>query len=144
MLKFIERFITANKPHVTPRQRTGLWGEREAKRHLTAKGYKILGKRVRIGLRDEIDLIARIDNTLVFIEVKTRAGEDFGRPFSAVDRAKRFHLARAAVRYLKRLKTQPASFRFDVVEIIGTQNSPDPTVRHIENAFPLPKYFRVP
>lgn len=144
MWKYIERFIASSKPRATPRQRTGLWGEREAERHLRAKGYKILGRRVRIGLRDEIDLIARIADTLVFIEVKTRAGEDFGRPFSAVDRAKRFHLARAAVRYLKRLKTQPGSFRFDAVEIIGSKNTANPIVRHIENAFPLPKYFRVP
>ena len=144
MWKYIKNFITSNKPHATPRQQTGLWGEREAEHHLRTNGYKILGKRVRVGKRDEIDLIARIDDTLVFIEVKTRAGEDFGRPFSAVDRAKRFHLARAAVRYLKRLKTQPASFRFDVIEIIGSQNTANPIVRHIENAFQLPKYYRVP
>ena len=144
MLKFIERFIAPRKPRATPRQQTGLWGERQAERHLTAKGYKILGRRFRVGRRDEIDLIARIADTLVFIEVKTRAGEDFGRPFSAVDRAKRFHLARAAIRYLKQLKTQPASFRFDVVEIIGAKNTANLIVRHIENAFPLPKYFRVP
>ena len=136
--------MASGKPHATPRQQTGLWGERKAERHLTAQGYKILGRRFRVGTKDEIDLIARIADTLVFIEVKTRAGEDFGRPFSAVDRAKRSHLARAAVRYLKRLKTQPASFRFDVVEIIGAENVPEPVVRHIENAFPLPKYFRVP
>jgi len=143
MWKYIERLITFNKSRATPRQRTGLWGEREAEHHLAAKGYKILGRRVRIGLRDEIDLIARIGDTLVFIEVKTRAGEDFGRPFSAVDRSKRFHLARAASRYMKRLKTQPASFRFDAVEIIGKPDKEKPIVRHIENAFPLPKCFRV-
>lgn len=121
-----------------------MWGEREAELHLKTKGYKIIGRRVRIGLRDEIDLVARLGGTLVFVEVKTRAGEEFGRPFSAIDRGKRFRLARAAVRYLKRLKTTPDSFRFDVVEIIGKQGGVRPVVRHIENAFPLPKYFRVP
>ena len=129
---------------MTARQSTGLWGEQEAARYLTVKGYKIIGRRVRVGIRDEIDLIARIENTLVFIEVKTRAGEDFGRPVASVNRSKRFHLSRAAVRYLKRMKTQPANFRFDIVEIIGSQNAPPPVIRHIEHAFPLPKYFRVP
>lgn len=143
MLKYLERLLNAGKVRTTPLQRTGLWGERQAERHLTAKGYKILGRRVRVGLRDEIDLVARIEDTLVFIEVKARAGEDFGRPFSAVDRAKRFHLSRAALRYLKRLNTQPASFRFDVVEIVGKQKTGNPVIRHIENAFPLPKFFRV-
>lgn len=144
MWKYVERFLTAGKAQVTARQQTGLWGEREAEYHLKAKGYKILGRRMRIGRRDEIDLVARSGDALVFIEIKTRADESFGRPFTAVDRRKRFHLARAAVRYLKRLKTQPASFRFDVVEVIGNQAGSKPVIRHIENAFSLPKNFRVP
>lgn len=144
MWKYVERFLTGNKAKVTARQQTGLWGEREAEYHLKAKGYKILGRRLRIGPRDEIDLVARSGDALVFIEIKTRADETFGRPFAAVDRSKRFRLARAALRYLKRLETQPANFRFDVVEIIGNPNGPKPVIRHIENAFPLPKNFRVP
>lgn len=144
MWKYIERLFQSARPNATARQQTGLWGEQEAEGHLKAKGYKILGRRVRIGPRDEIDLVARSGAALVFIEIKTRADETFGRPFAAVDRRKRFHLARAAVRYLKRLKTQPANFRFDVVEIIGSRNGPKPVIRHIENAFLLPKNFRVP
>lgn len=144
MWKYVERFLTGNKAKVTARQQTGLWGEREAEYHLRTKGYKILGRRLRIGPRDEIDLVARSGDSLVFIEIKTRANETFGRPFTAVDRRKRFHLARATVRYLKRLKPQPANFRFDVVEIIGSQNGSKPVIRHIENAFHLPKHFRVP
>ena len=144
MWKYVERFLKAGKTSATERQQTGLWGEREAEQHLKAKGYKILGRRLRIGPRDEIDLVARSGDSLIFIEIKTRADEAFGRPFSAVDRNKQFHLARAAVRYLKRLKTQPANFRFDVVEIVGSQNSSKPVIRHIENAFHLPKNFRVP
>jgi len=144
MWKYVERFLKTGQPHATERQQTGLWGEQEAESHLRAKGYKILSRRLRIGPRDEIDLLARSGDALVFIEIKTRADETFGRPFTAVDRRKRFHLARAAVRYLKRLKNQPASFRFDVVEVIGNQNGSEPLIRHIENAFPLPKKFRVP
>lgn len=144
MWKCIERFLKADNPQADARQQTGLWGEREAERYLKTKGYAILGRRLRVGLRDEIDLIARAKDTLVFIEVKTRADETFGRPLSAVDRGKQFRLARAAVRYLKRLKIQPANFRFDVVEIIGSQDGSNAVVRHIENAFPLPKHFRVP
>lgn len=144
MWKYLEHFLAADKAPTTARQQTGLWGEREAEYYLKAKGYKILGRRIHIGARDEIDLVARSGNSLVFIEIKTRADEAFGRPFTAVDREKRFRLARAAVRYLKRLKTQPADFRFDVVEIIGNQTGSKTVIRHIENAFPLPKNFRVP
>ena len=144
MLKLIARLAALRKTRLTPRQRTGLWGERKAESYLAAKGYKILGRRVRVGPRDEIDLIARFENTLVFIEVKARSGEDFGRPFSAVNRPKRSRISRAAIRYLKRLKSQPGSFRFDVVEIIGNESTQNPAIRHIEQAFPLPGYFRVP
>lgn len=143
MWKYVEKFFHTTAQKITPRQKVGLWGEREAENHLKGKGYKILGKRFRIGRRDEIDLIARDNETLVFIEVKTRAAENFGRPFAAVDRNKQHRLARAAIRYLKRLKSQPENFRFDVIEIVGSPNSPHPAVRHIENAFPLPQYFRI-
>jgi len=143
MWKKIEEFFS-EKLTLTPRQWTGLWGERQAARYLAGKGYKIIGRRFRVGMRDEIDLIAREGDTLVFIEVKTRANEAFPRPLAAVGRAKRYNQARAAIRYLKRLKTQPASFRFDVVEIIGKPDKEKPLVRHVENAFSLPKYFRVP
>jgi len=137
--------MTVCKPRATRRQQTGLWGEGEAERYLKARGYAVLGRRFRIGPRDEIDLICRVRDTLVFVEVKTRANEDFGRPAAAVNRRKQHRLARAAMRYLKRLKSQPAGFRFDVVEVVGgPQDCPKPAIRHIENAFPLPEYFRVP
>lgn len=122
----------------------GAWGEAQAERVLRKKGYTILGRRVRIGRRDELDLVARQDDVLVFVEVKTRASEDFGRPGAAVNRAKRHHLSRAAVRYLKRLHLAPRAFRFDLVEVIGAPGSPAPEVRHIENAFPLDSCYRVP
>ena len=93
---------------------TGRWGEQQAEEMLRRKGYRILGRRLRIGLRDEIDLVARDGEILVFVEVKTRRREDFGRPLDSVDRRKRQVLSRAAVRYLRRLKYPPVCFRFDV------------------------------
>jgi Holliday junction resolvase-like predicted endonuclease len=56
---------------------------------------------------------------LVFVEVKTRKNEDFGRPISSVNKAKRHRLSRAAVGYLKRQKPPPDYFRFEVIEVIG-------------------------
>jgi len=100
---------------------------------------------VRIGKRDELDLVARDGEVLVFVEVKTRKSERFGRPVSSVDRAKRHTLSRAAVRYIKRLKDPHVYFRFDVVEVVGEIDAPDPPViRHIENAFPLDSRYSLP
>ena len=123
---------------------TGSWGEAQAERALRQKGYAILGRRVHVGRRDELDLIARDGTVLVFVEVKTRKTEAFGRPGAAVNHTKRHYLSRAAVRYIKHLHQRPNTFRFDVVEVIGTLDTPAPLIRHIENAFPLDRCYRVP
>ena len=122
---------------------TGRWGEEAAARCLEQKKYKLLGRRVRIGRRDEIDIVARLGEVLIFVEVKTRHGETFGRPSDSVDRKKRHALSRAAVRYIERLPNPRVRFRFDVVEVIGEPGC-DPEVRHIENAFLLDKRYMLP
>lgn len=126
--------------------RAGAWGEQVAADALAAKGYRILGRNVRFGSRCELDLVARAPDpeTLVFVEVKTRRSEEFGRPVSAVDRGKRRALGRAALRYLHRVKAKPARLRFDVVEVVGTPEGGAPKVRHIENAFSLGPGYRLP
>jgi putative endonuclease len=127
----------------TEAQRTGDWGERVASGMLKKKGYHIITHAFRMGRREEIDLVARDGETLVFVEVKTRANEDFGRPASSVNANKRRALSRAAVHYLKRLRQKPNYFRFDVVEVIGSRDTENPVIRHIENAFPLDKRYHL-
>jgi putative endonuclease len=128
----------------SPAPDTGRWGEQQAERMLAGKGYRILGRRVKVGRRDEIDLVARQGDILVFVEVKTRRREDFGRPADFVDRRKRQVQSRAAVRYLKRLGYPRICFRFDVVEVVGSVSDAAPTVRHIEKAFELDRKYRLP
>lgn len=123
---------------------TGEWGEAIAARELERRGWKILGRRVRVGPHDEIDLLARDGDVLVFVEVKTRSSEDFGRPFASVDRRKRHALSRAAIRYLKKVAREPVYFRFDVVEVIGRQGEGSPVTRLITNAFQLDRCYTLP
>lgn len=123
---------------------TGQWGESKARQSLEAEGYQIIGSRIRVGKRDEIDLLARDGDVLVFIEVKTRASEQYGRPGDSIKRAKRHALSRAAVRYLKSLRHPPAYFRFDVVEVIGSPEKGLNEIRHICNAFPLQAPYDLP
>jgi putative endonuclease len=123
---------------------TGDWGEREAGKLLQSKGFRILGRNVRVGRRDEIDIVARDGEHLVFVEVKTRKNTDFGSPASAVDRKKKYTLSRAAVRYIKRLRAPPVYVRFDVVEVVGNVRAGVESIRHLPNAFPLLSSFRVP
>jgi len=125
--------------------KTGVWGEQVAADFLKQNGYKLLGRRVRIGTRDELDLVARDGDCLVFVEVKTRASETYGRPLSAVDRKKRHTLSRGAIRYLQRLKNPHVCFRFDVVEVIGRADAGGgPEIRHVRNAFPLDRRYMLP
>jgi putative endonuclease len=126
------------------RDDTGRWGEAVARRMLAAKGYRILGSRVKVSARDELDIVARDGDSLVFVEVKTRAKEDFARPLSAVDRRKMQVLSRAGVRYLKRKKFPAVNFRFDIVEVVGKRGDRQPVVRHIESAFPLDIRYILP
>lgn len=123
---------------------TGLWGEAQAERFLRRLGYRTLGRRVRIGDRDELDLVCRDGKSLVFVEVKTRRSEDYGRPVEAVNARKRQVLSRAAVRYLRKVRYPSVSFRFDVVEVVGTPEDDPPTIHHIPNAFTLDTRYTPP
>lgn len=110
-----------------PRQRLGIAGEALAEAVLRDKGLRILARRWRCR-SGEIDLIAEDGRWLVFVEVKARAGEGFGRPSEAVDARKRRRLARAALTYLQAEDALERPCRFDVVEV-GRE------IRHIEDAF---------
>jgi putative endonuclease len=123
---------------------TGLWGEAQAERYLRRRGFRILERRLRIGRRDELDLVCRQGKALVFVEVKTRRRETYGRPLRAVDDRKRRALSRAAVRYLQAIRYPNVDFRFDIVEVIGAPPDPRPLVRHVPNAFTLDVRYTPP
>lgn len=122
----------------------GEWGEGQAAAYLKAQGYALLGRNVRPNRRDEIDIIARTGETLVFVEVKTRGRETFGRPMMAVDAKKRHALNRAAAAYLRKAKFPNLFYRFDVVEVLGQPDDGQPEIRHLDNAFPFERRFMFP
>jgi len=77
---------------------------------------------------------------VVFVEVKTRASEDFGRPFEAVNREKQKRISRGALAWLRMLDNPDIFFRFDVVEVVITDDA-KPRLELIKNAFPLSKPY---
>ncbi len=129
---------------LTERQKTGFWGEDVAAAFLKKKGYAIAGRRVRPDARnDEIDIIARKGDVLVFVEVKTRRDERFGRPALAVDLRKRKALCRGAAAFIRRANNPAFTYRFDIIEVVGSRTSPTaPVIRHVEDAFRFPKNRR--
>src|SRR6266481_1566060 len=116
--------------------RRGARGEKLARRYLRRNGYKVLFRNFRGRSGGEIDIVCRDNDTLVFVEVKTRTREDFGRPVEAVDRQKQKRISRGALVWLRMLDNPDILFRFDVVEVIVADNA-KPRVELIKNAFPL-------
>lgn len=127
----------------------GAEGERLAAGLLREKkGYKIVARNWRSprDRRDEIDLICRDGDALVFVEVKTRAADALVSGYHAVDRAKKRVMLRACKAYLRALGSagRPETFRFDVVEVERiAKNGGVPVVRHFENVPLFSKDFRL-
>jgi putative endonuclease len=111
----------------------GAFGEALAAKFLIENGFQILIRNFRCG-KNEIDIIAKKDNTISFVEVKTRRGSDFGHPAEALTRAKQNELAKAAECYLRKFPNNMETYRFDVVAIIISSGN-KPEIAFIEDAF---------
>ena len=110
---------------------TGIIGEDLASVYLEGKGYTVLEKNWRFG-REEIDIIAQQNDTLVVVEVKTRSGSFFGEPEEFVNKAKKQNLIKAANAYLEQNGLE-FEVRFDIISVLisGAKTM----VHHIEDAF---------
>ena len=97
----------------------GRMGEDLAHRYLRTHGCTIVARnyRPRSG-GGEIDLVAWRGGRLIFVEVKTRASEDFGTPDRAVDAEKRANLQLAARDYARRANVDWLKTRFDIVSVV--------------------------
>lgn len=109
----------------------GKRGEEKARQFLQQSGYTIVAKNYRCR-QGEIDIIARIDNTLVFIEVKTRSGIEYGTPGEAVDYRKQAKYRSVAQSFIQRYGYYDMDYRFDIIEIYAYK---DFQLNHIINAF---------
>jgi putative endonuclease len=92
--------------------------------------------------RQEIDLVARDGDVLVFVEVKARAAEALVPGFDAIDERKRRVLRSAVHAYLSALGSPPRTFRFDVVEVTLSERLPS-QCHHFENVTLFPKGYHV-
>ncbi len=98
------------------RHRRGLRGELAALAYLTACGWRIEAHRFRLG-RHDLDLVARRDRIVAFVEVKSRGGARCGAPAEAVSLRKRMILARVAACWLARYGRRGDICRFDLVSV---------------------------
>ncbi len=116
------------------RKDTGILGEKLAQAFLKQKGYRILETNYRC-LYGEIDIIARRDNSLVFIEVRTRNSLDYGTPEESITFAKKQHLEKTAEHYLQNRDKMASSWRIDMVAVELEGGNKAKRIEIIENVF---------
>ena len=116
-----------------PRHRLGLAGEVAAARFLEAAGYAIEAHRFRMGHHD-LDLVARRESLVAFVEVKSRRTAGFGHPLEAIGWRRRRDLARLATLWVMRHGRAGDRYRFDVVSV-RWEGPGFPRVVHIEDAW---------
>ena len=98
------------------KRKFGIIGEKIAQGFLINKGYKIIDTNFYTR-KGEIDVIAKKNDIIVFVEVKTRTNLEYGTPANAVNSIKKKHLRKAAEIFLHINKLQMDEVRFDVIEI---------------------------
>lgn len=109
-------------------------GEEYAVKFLEKNKYSILARNYskRFG---EIDIIAEKNNTIVFVEVKTRNENALARPYEAVNKQKQRHIINTAYAYISENKIDK-NCRFDICEVfIKSHNLKLIDINYIENAF---------
>ena len=121
-------------PNPAPfRSSLGNRGETAACRFLKENGYEILEKNYKCKI-GEIDVIARRQGRLAFIEIKTRTSAHFGTPQEAVDHRKQEKIFKVAQWYLKEKKLEKTPVAFDVVAVLWREGQ-KPGMRLIPDAF---------
>ena len=110
----------------------GKKGEELACQYITELNYKILDINWRFK-KAEIDIIARDNRQIIFIEVKTRSGQAFGQPEDFVHIVKQKLMIQAAEEYIY-FRNYQGEIRFDIISILF-ESSEKYTLRHIEDAF---------
>ena len=114
----------------------GRSSEELAWNHLRRAGYRLVARNLRTRF-GEIDLVVERGDTLVFVEVRSRASARFGTPLESVDGRKRRQVARLAADFLARRRLDDRRARFDVVAVEWQDGVPK--VEHVENAFEVPE-----
>ncbi len=113
------------------RKQTGHQGEEIAALYLVDKGYKIIQRNWRCPI-GELDIIMEDGPNLIFVEVRTRRGQRFGKAVESITPAKQNRLIELARTYLQQTAAPHRSWRIDVVAVQLGRGLPQ--INHLENA----------
>ena len=115
------------------RRDVGILGEKIARDFLEKKGYHIIETNYRCP-EGEIDIIGRHDDSLVFVEVRTKTSLKFGSPEESITPAKKERMKATAAYYQQTHTNLPSLWRIDVVAIELNQQGKLSRINLIENA----------
>lgn len=112
----------------------GLRAESMAAEYLQKLGYTILARNWRRP-EGELDLVAGRDGLCVFVEVRSRTGDERGHPLETIDARKRGRVRRAAAMYIDAERPSATVFRFDAIGVTFASDDRPPELVHVEDAF---------
>ena len=118
---------------MTERRALGDFGERVAKAHLEAKGYRILATNFRVR-EGEVDIVAQQGDVVAFVEVKTRRGQAMGSAVEAIGRRKAQRLLQVAEAFDQQHPELPPDRRIDLIAIDLDAAGRVVSLQHIESA----------
>jgi len=137
---FIRRLLPKSRTSSSPSPsrppdhlRLGARGERVAARHLRRGGHRILARNYKCPV-GEIDLVTLDRDTLVFVEVKTRASDEHADPKDAAGLIKWGRVERAARHYLRQHHAENSPSRFDLVTVLWPAGG-KPQTEHFEDVY---------
>lgn len=148
MEKIFPPDIENNETSATSTSQVGELGEKLAAEFLTRRGYRIVmanfkvpvGRNRRgVSVTGEIDIIALDDETVCFIEVKTRSSDNFAAPIAAVDNRKQRQIIRTARVYRKVFNLNKIKFRYDAVSIVLNEKKA-PKIEHFKGFWTEDKF----
>ena len=116
------------------RPEVGRRAEALAAEQLERAGLRIVARNWRRA-EGELDLVADDSGTCVFVEVRSRTGEERGHPLEAITARKRAQVIRTARVYLDAEAPRAAGYRFDVVAVTFWEDGRAPDVTHVPDAF---------
>ena len=122
---------------MTSRRSLGDFGERVARAHLEANGYRILATNFRVR-EGEVDIVAERDGVVAFVEVKTRRGDAMGSALEAIDGRKAQRLLLVAEAFAEQHPDLPPDRRIDLIAIDLDAGGRVVSLQHIESAVEEP------
>ena len=103
-------------------------GENLACEYLIKNGYEIVERNKHFSKFCEIDIIAKLKDKYVFVEVKTRRTNNFGTPLEAITKTKYNNIKTGLLSYLQENKIRKYQ-----IDVIGITLEPELKITHLKN-----------